>query len=435
MKRHSAFLSYSSKDLQHVEEFKSHIMDPDLSFWHDRSELKGGDEWEIQIRRSITQSDALILFVSKNILNSFAENEFKIAKGLRRPIIPLILDNAIDLKHPLIDQIRTIHYIDLRNGIKQKAQEVLDVVKKAHICPVISLYNIKGGVGKTTLALHLSTYFFKQEKKRVLIVDTDPQTNLSVSLVLPEIIRKDGGLFRRRRSTETIDKLEALRNINKTVYGMLRNFLEQPEGEKQDFVLSEFIHNIDKDGNGVLDILAGDKRLKELATDADHTQTLKAIDGFTRFIGQCRKEYDVIFIDMNPSVSNISSCALTSTTHLVSPMRPDFYSMQGLDLLDDIAYDNQTDINGCKHFIVINDPREDRDNIVRSKVKGSKYNDNLFDSELTYSRYFFANPKTNTNPSLTNLPAYGRWNGKLRPDRLSLRTVATELADKAGIVL
>jgi len=50
---------------------------------------------------------------------------------------------------------------------------------------VISLINMKGGVGKTTCAVNLATYLAKDHGKRVLLVDFDPQTNASLS-VMPE---------------------------------------------------------------------------------------------------------------------------------------------------------------------------------------------------------------------------------------------------------
>src|SRR5438552_3252416 len=43
----------------------------------------------------------------------------------------------------------------------------------------ISLINMKGGVGKSTLAVNLAWFFFSRRRKRVLLVDLDPQLNAS----------------------------------------------------------------------------------------------------------------------------------------------------------------------------------------------------------------------------------------------------------------
>jgi chromosome partitioning protein len=51
--------------------------------------------------------------------------------------------------------------------------------------------NMKGGVGKTTLSLHLagylSRYGFANKKLKVLAIDYDPQFNLSQALLAPQV--------------------------------------------------------------------------------------------------------------------------------------------------------------------------------------------------------------------------------------------------------
>ena len=54
---------------------------------------------------------------------------------------------------------------------------------------VISLFAKKGGVGKTTLSLNMAGYLASQ-KKRVLVIDADPQASLSQGLLGPEIVER-----------------------------------------------------------------------------------------------------------------------------------------------------------------------------------------------------------------------------------------------------
>jgi chromosome partitioning protein len=51
--------------------------------------------------------------------------------------------------------------------------------------PVIAVLNLKGGVGKTTLAAHVFRELFVAERLSILLVDLDPQYNLSQQLLAP----------------------------------------------------------------------------------------------------------------------------------------------------------------------------------------------------------------------------------------------------------
>ena len=48
---------------------------------------------------------------------------------------------------------------------------------------IVSFINLKGGVGKTTVAVNIASILANTHKKRVLVVDLDPQTNATVSLI------------------------------------------------------------------------------------------------------------------------------------------------------------------------------------------------------------------------------------------------------------
>ena len=48
---------------------------------------------------------------------------------------------------------------------------------------VISFINLKGGVGKTTTTVALAEFLTYEFKKKVLVVDLDPQTNATILLI------------------------------------------------------------------------------------------------------------------------------------------------------------------------------------------------------------------------------------------------------------
>jgi chromosome partitioning protein len=152
--------------------------------------------------------------------------------------------------------------------------------------------NQKGGVGKTTLTRELGIYVASRGHG-VLLVDCDPQGNLTKSL----LEGSDGGLY----DALTTDGLPPL---------------------KLDERLSLF---------------AGDFRLALL-----EKSLIGEIDAYSRLRALLRDEklsaFDYIFLDTPPSLGVLTVNALAAASDLVIPMNPSLYSMQGTnDLLRTVS--------------------------------------------------------------------------------------------------
>jgi len=162
------------------------------------------------------------------------------------------------------------------------------------ILPIIIFSNQKGGVGKTTIARELSLYTASVGNK-VLIIDADPQGNLTKSLVSEADIKT--GLFEALRE-EPFDLLQVNENVR---------------------------------------LLAGDKRLagleKSLVGEMDAFTRLKDLLGNGTF-----NDFQYIFIDSPPSLGILTGNGLAASTHFVIPMSPALYTLQGTnDLMDTIS--------------------------------------------------------------------------------------------------
>ena len=158
---------------------------------------------------------------------------------------------------------------------------------------IIIFSNQKGGVGKTTLTRELGIYVAGRGH-RLLLADCDPQGNLTKSLLAEET---SGGLY------------EAL------------------EGKEVE----------PKQIGPELSLLSGDFRLslleKRLIGEIDAYSRLKEILSRPTF-----QDYEFIFLDTPPSLGVLTVNALTAADHLLIPMNPSLYSMQGTnDLLATIA--------------------------------------------------------------------------------------------------
>ena len=166
----------------------------------------------------------------------------------------------------------------------------------------IAIINNKGGVGKTTTTFNLG-YGLSLLNKKVLLVDTDPQSNLT--------------------------KCIKIKNINKTLFDLLE------DKEKKEISLKEVIYTI-KDN---LFIIPSNIKLtqteKKIASDTNDMQYYiqDALDGI--------KNLDYILFDCMPSLSILNTNVLTYCNNVIIPLQVEMFSLQGLSNILDF-------INGVK---------------------------------------------------------------------------------------
>ncbi len=181
--------------------------------------------------------------------------------------------------------------------------------------PVIAFFNLKGGVGKTTLAFHLA-WMFSELGYRTLAADLDPQSSLT-------------GLF------VGTDKAAELAARGQTVYESFRPLVRGDESLKEAFVY---------DINERLALLAGDLSLYELgsllsgAWDQCLTgspQAAHAVTSVHAILQDAARRHasDLIFLDLAPALGLLNKMALAAADYLVIPVVPDALAVRGLQLV------------------------------------------------------------------------------------------------------
>jgi chromosome partitioning protein len=157
---------------------------------------------------------------------------------------------------------------------------------------VLSISNHKGGVGKTTSAINIGAGLNKLGKK-VLLIDLDPQANLSQSL--------------------------GLTNQDKTIYGALKgDYKLEPVSVLKGFDVIP--STLDLSGAEI-----------ELSSEPGREYILKElIDGI-------RNDYDYIIIDSPPSLGLLTINSFTAADEILIPLQAQFLAMQGLAKLVEVV--------------------------------------------------------------------------------------------------
>lgn len=247
--------------------------------------------------------------------------DLQIASANARPIAPVLLgDLTGEALRPFAElTART----DARSGLSNAALGRVTDMVRAWMGPsrVIAMLNIKGGVGKTVLAANLFAAAHLEGGRSVCFVDLDPQHNLTQFFLPPE-------------------ERNRVRADAHTIYSVFiaKGPLSAPRAE---FARTPTPLNRSKNaGARRFDLVLGDERLFEFTMDGrSERDRVDALSRFHDLIAQLRTRYDLVVIDANPCATFLTRCAVTAADHIVAPVRPEKYSLTGLNMLEQVAHD------------------------------------------------------------------------------------------------
>ncbi len=197
---------------------------------------------------------------------------------------------------------------------------------------IISITNQKGGVGKTTTTINLATSL-AAIKKKVLIIDADPQGNASTGLGFSYDIRKP------------------------SIYEMIHEKKLIREGLKETIIPGLNIITADTD------LAAAEV---ELSTFRDREYVFKKI--FDKLI-----DFDFVFIDCPPALGLITINSLVASNTALIPLQSEFFALEGLSALTKTIdliqhnYNEKLEIEGI--LLTMLDKRNSLSSLVEKDVR------------------------------------------------------------------
>ena len=168
--------------------------------------------------------------------------------------------------------------------------------------PIVGVINQKGGVGKTTSAINLAAAL--AERRRVLLVDMDPQANASSGV--------------------------GVRGAESTIYDVLIG----------DLSARRAIADTDTEN---LKVLPASMELSGAAVELDaSTANMKLL---TKALIGVRPNFDFIIVDAPPSLGALTLNALVAADHLVIPLQTEYYALEGIASMMDTVERLRSSLN------------------------------------------------------------------------------------------
>lgn len=185
----------------------------------------------------------------------------------------------------------------------------------------ISMFNNKGGVGKTTLTCNLASFFSFKYKMRVLVVDCDPQCN-ATQLIMGEDFATDFYWNEGNETTITTirDILQPIEDGDSQISQRIRPILSSKNRFNVDLIPGHPGFSIIEDRLGAAwhDLLGGD------------IGGIRKTNWNTALSANIVQNYDLALYDLGPSLGSINRSVLVGCDKFITPMGADIFSILGV---------------------------------------------------------------------------------------------------------
>ena len=185
--------------------------------------------------------------------------------------------------------------------------------------PVLTFFNNKGGVGKTSLVFHLA-WMLSEMGKNVVAIDLDPQANLTSAFLSEDDL-------------EILWDPDDTSQRNNTIYQCVRPLMEVGDiHAPQTQQITSRLHLVPGD----LGLAGFEDFLSQEWPNALGSKNLyrpfRILSSFWQVAQMAARQHsaDLILADVGPNLGAINRSALIGTDHVVIPLAADLFSLQGL---------------------------------------------------------------------------------------------------------
>ena len=219
------------------------------------------------------------------------------------------------------------------------------------MCKTIAIANQKGGVGKSTTAVHLAAAL-KMKGRKVLLCDFDPQGDTSAYMGYSD--------------TDNI-----------SINNVMQDYVVGKETNVKDIILTS-------EKNGGVEYIPSDIS----ATAEYYLSPIMARETvLKRILDQVKSEYDYVIIDCQPSLGILVLNALVASDGVVIPAQTQEFSKKALKAITDIIEQVQKGINPNLKFLGILPTMTDNTAMTRDtqKVYEEEYGSLIFPNGISRS--------------------------------------------------
>lgn len=333
------FIAHGHRDVDPLLQVHEAMRRASIPTWYTPAGSKEVDP--DSVNEAIDSAFGMVVLVSASSIRSKAvQAQLERAERRGLKLFPIRADNA-----RLSKQFRTALADQLTDSLGDEGalDRLVAAVKTRYErrCPVISVMNLKGGVGKTTVTSQVFGAWQSALGGRILLIDLDPQYNLTQTFFDMEFADNSSARDRSVISLFEKSRLHAYDTVSPADnWSAISTAPFEPVDRKT--IAHDLLTGENAPG-GRLDLISGQFEISKYAF-APSPQSLAVVGAnFRRMIDYYRSEYDLIVFDTNPNATFLTRCALEAADRVLAPMHPDVYSLRGVKLLNQVMQEQISD--------------------------------------------------------------------------------------------